>query len=595
LSLEDGFSKEEMAEWERRLKKLTSAPFEYFSELKIDGFAVSLVYEHGVLKVGATRGDGVTGEDVTQNLKTIEAIPLRLRQAEKEIENIIGKKLPAAIESYREIEVRGEVYMTKKAFEKVNREQEKKGLALYANPRNLAAGSVRQLDPKITASRELSFFAYDLVTDFGQETHEEEHEICRALGFRTLKEVKRSKNLNEVQAFFASVKRVREKLPYEIDGIVVQVNENRVLERLGAVGKSPRGMIAYKFPGKEATTIIEDIFVQVGRTGVLTPVAALKPVEVGGVTVSRATLHNMDEIERLGVKIGDTVIIQRAGDVIPDIVRVLPKLRPKHARAFRMPKTFCGQPVIRREGEVAHRIPHPEKCPLVHRERLYHFVSKKAFDIERLGPKIIDQLVENNLIQDPADIFALKVGDLVPLERFAEKSAQNIIESIEAAKKITLPRFIFALGIPHVGEETAQDLAKELGSIEKLMDASKEELDAIPEVGSVMAEEIAKWFGNRENRDLLRKLLRYVGIERMHVTKKGPLEGKTMVVTGGLRTMSREEAKEKIREAGGDVSESVSRKTDFLVFGSEPGSKYEKAKKLRVNILTEKEFLQLLE
>ncbi|MBI2587951.1 NAD-dependent DNA ligase LigA, partial [Candidatus Azambacteria bacterium] len=255
LSLEDGFSKEEMAEWERRLKKLTSAPFEYFSELKIDGFAVSLVYEHGVLKVGATRGDGVTGEDVTQNLKTIEAIPLRLRQAEKEIENIIGKKLPAAIESYREIEVRGEVYMTKKAFEKVNREQEKKGLALYANPRNLAAGSVRQLDPKITASRELSFFAYDLVTDLGQEAHEEEHEICRALGFRTLKEVKRSKNLNEVQAFFASVKRVREKLPYEIDGIVVQVNENRVLERLGAVGKSPRGMIAYKFPGKEATTI----------------------------------------------------------------------------------------------------------------------------------------------------------------------------------------------------------------------------------------------------------------------------------------------------------------------------------------------------
>ena len=603
LSLNDAFSEEELKEWEGRIKILTGrdAP-EYFAEIKVDGFAVSLLYENGVLVNGSTRGDGVIGEDVTDNLKTIESIPLRLQNPavfmhERDVEKIL-KKFPRAAAATaatpRRLEVRGEVYMTKKAFEEVNREQDKKGEARFANPRNIAAGSVRQLDPKITAARKLDFLAYDLVADLGQETHEEEHVIAKLFGFKTMGLAEICRDTDAVMAFWKRVHAEREKLPLLIDGIVVQVNSGTIFDRLGIVGKAPRGAVAFKFPAKEATTIVKSIIIQIGRTGVLTPVAALEPVSVGGVTVSRATLHNMDEIERLGVRIGDTVILQRAGDVIPDVVRVLKDLRPRRAKKFRMPRMFCGQSVIRRRGEVAHRILHPEKCELVTREKLYHFVSKGAFDIQGLGPKIIDGLYDEGLVSEPADLFLITERDIEEVPRFAEKSAQNLVRSIQAKKEIEFPRFIYALGILHVGEETALDLARHFGAPKNLERASLEELIAVPNIGDVVARSIYEWFKNNENRGVVKRLLQ-AGVKVKSVKMaRGKLRGVTFLLTGGLEVMTRDEAKRRIREHGGDIAESVSKKIGYVVAGSRPGSKLERAKKLGIKIIDEKELIRVL-
>ena len=602
LSLNDAFGQEEIKAWEERIQKLVpQAKIDYFCELKLDGLAVSLVYKNGLFVRGATRGNGLIGEDVTQNLKTIESIPLRLRQpTESELKKAgLGgqqiKKVLSSVE-HGQIEVRGEAILTKKVFEELNRKYKKEGKALLANPRNGAAGSIRQLDSKITASRQLDFYTYAVISELGQETHEQEHQIAKAIGFKTIPENRYCKNLEEVIKFHEHWAANRERLPFECDGVVVVVNDESLYKKLGVVGKAPRYMEAYKFSGKEATTIVEGIIVNVGRTGALTPVAVLKPVKVGGVTISHASLHNMDEIERLGVKIGDTVIVRRAGDVIPDVVQVLTKLRSGKERNFHMPKTcpMCGGRVERIEGEVAYRCAN-KNCYAVNRRRLMHFVSKGAMDIEGLGEKIIDHLMREGLIRDPSDIYKLQECDLVPLERFAEKSAQNLIEAISKSKAVAFSRFINALGILHVGEETAIDLANHFGSITKLRQASLQDLNAISNIGEVVAKSIYEWFGNEKNKKLLDRLLRQVKIVNPKVQhKKQTLKGLTVVLTGELENLSREQARQAIREHGGDVSSSVSAKTDLVVAGSEPGSKYEKAKELGVKIIDEKEFLKLI-
>ncbi len=609
LSMEDVFSEEELRDWEDYLKRLEKmAQFEYFAELKIDGFAISLIYKNGLFTIGSTRGDGKIGEDVTQNLKTIESIPLRLHIHGKYPSKEIGENIKRKIEKGK-MEIRGEVYMDKKDFEKFNEVQRKKGLPTFANPRNLAAGSIRQLDPNLAASRPLKFLAYDITTDLGQKKHSEEHQILPALGFKT-DPGKICQNLDEIIDFWREISKKRETLPFLIDGVVVNINNNALFQKLGVVGKSPRGCRAFKFSPKQATTIIEDIRIQVGRTGAVTPVAHLKPVQVGGVTITRATLHNEDEIKRLGVKVGDTVIIGRAGDVIPDVIQVLPELRTGKEKEFRFPKDcpVCGSKLIKPEDEAIWRC-HNLNCPARKRESLYHFTSKKAFDIEGLGPKIIDQLMDENLISRAPDIFELKEGDLLPLERFAEKKAKNIIEAIEKSKKISLARFIFSLGIRHVGEETAVKLANylssvsededemkfhRLGSIEKLKETTKEELEKIPDVGPEVSESIYNWFRQKRNQELISDLLK-AGVKILLPEKIGKkLFGKTFVLTGSLETMTRDEAKEKIRLLGGEISESVSPKTDYVIVGTEPGSKLEKAKKLGVKILSEKDFLKML-
>ena len=605
LSLNDAFSEDEMQAWEARIKKLApGAEREYFAEIKVDGFAISLLYRGGVLASASTRGDGTVGEDVTENVKTIESVPISLhpladRMREPEIRALAGKFPQAAARAARVpdvLEVRGEVYMAKKSFEAANRDQKKKGLPLFANPRNIAAGSIRQLNPAIASQRRLDFLAYGLVSNVGQATHEEEHIIAALFGFKTMALARRCADMAAVEAFYRLVLARRERLPFLIDGIVVQVNDRRLFERLGTAGKAPRGAVAFKFPAEETTTVIENIIVQAGRTGVLTPVAILKPVQIGGVMVSRATLHNMDEIERLDVRLGDTAVVRRAGDVIPDIVRVLPRLRKKGAKKFFMPRTFCGQEVVRKEGEAAHRILHPEKCEWVRREKFYHFVSKGAFDISGLGPKIIDRLADEGLAQDPADIFLLKESDIGGLARFGEKSAENLIRAIRAKKEIDLARFICALGIPHAGEETALDLARFFGTLDALAGASAEDLERIPDVGETVAKSIYGWFRNPENRRFLKKL-HDTGVRAKRQTpnaERQKLKGLTFVLTGGLETMTRDGAKKRIRAAGGDISESVSAATDYMVAGSDAGSKRARAQKLGVKIIGEKEFLEML-
>ena len=604
LSLEDVFDGEEFEEWIPRIKKLLpsrSVGLDFFAESKFDGLAISVIYEKGVLKKASTRGDGKIGEDVTQNIKTIESIPLRI-----EHKNIRSR--------LSDIEVRGEVIISHKAFKKINEEQQKKGEKIYANPRNLAAGSVRQLDPKITASRHLDFYAWDIADNAGRKLHSDEHEILKTLGFKIDRYAKICHNAKEVEEFRERfIKNIRLKLDYDVDGIVVSVNNNSVFGKLGAVGKAPRGAVAFKFAPKEAVTKIENIKIQVGRTGVLTPVAILKPVKIGGVIVSRATLHNEDEIKRLGLKIGDSVIVGRAGDVIPDVRKVLKDLRSGKEKAFHMPADCprCGRKVFLEEsGKILRCV--NEKCPARKREALYHFVSKKGFDISGLGPKIIDALLDNGLIQDAADIFDLKGGDLIPIERFAEKSAGNLTESIKKSREISLPKFIVSLGILHIGEETAQLLAKRAAAkiknqkskikinefLKYFQEFSFEELQKIMDVGPVMAKSVYDWFHNGSNIKFLEKLGK-TGIEIQIPSyklkaKSYKLKNKTFVLTGALASMPRDEAKEKIRALGGGISESVSKNTDFVVSGGGSGFKYDKARKLGVKILAEKEFLDMI-
>jgi DNA ligase (NAD+) len=637
LSLNDAFSEEEMKDWEERIQRLVPGKSRhYFAELKFDGLATSLVYENGVLLQGATRGDGFIGENITQNLKTIRAIPLRLNLELKhttQISSDLKKRVVAKLAKTQRIEVRGEALMSKQAFAELNLHQKKLKEAEFANPRNAAAGSVRQLDPKITASRKLSWHAYQLITDLGQEAHEEEHLICAMLGFPVDRHHEVFDNLEEIFEFWRKIEKMREKLTFEIDGIVVQVNQREIFGKLGIVGKAPRGAIAFKFSAKKATTVVEDITVQVGRQGNLTPVAHLRPVKVGGVTISRASLHNEDEIKRLGLKIGDTVVVQRAGDVIPQVIEVLPRLRTGKEKEFHLPRhcPACGGKVERRslspsspgdhfdstqgrsersrmsEGRnkrrgrmnvveqysVAHLCMNPS-CPAKNLRAIEHLVN--AFEIYTIGPKIIERFKDEGLITDAADIFKLKKEDIAGLERFGEKSAENIINSIEEHKTISLAKFIYALGILHVGEETAIDLAEHFGSLEKLRTASFEEIDQIPNVGSAMAQSIYKYFQDERNLKFIQRLLdSVVRIKNQESRiKNGPLAGKKIVVTGTLKSLSRDEAKDAVRKAGGDWVSSVSKNTDYVVVGENPGSKFEKAKKLGVKILEEKEFLRVI-
>lgn len=587
LSFNDAFDQNDMAEWEKRFERISSGAKQhgYYCELKIDGLAIELIYKKGELVIGSTRGDGTVGEDVTQNLKTVEAIPLKFK-----IENL-KLKIP------EQLVVRGEVFITKKEFEKINKEREKAGLKVYANPRNLAAGSMRQLDPKITASRNMDSFAYSLVTDLGQKTHEEEHLILKSLGFKTNPHNKFAKGLSEVQRFRDYWEEHRDKLNYEIDGIVAILNDEKSFQRTGTVGKAPRGAIAYKFSPKEAETVIEDIIVQVGRTGVLTPVAILRPVQIGGTTVSRATLHNLDEIKRLGVKKGDTVIVGRAGDVIPDVKKVLKELRTGKEKDFRMPNQcpICGESIEKIKDQVAYRCVN-RSCPAIKREAVYHFVSRKALNMDGVGPKIIDSLMTAGLIRDSADLFNLKKEDLLNLERFADKSAENVIKAIQSKKKVTLNKFIYSLGIDHVGEETGFVLAQKFKNLKNISEASLEELQNVSDIGPVVAQSIYNWFQKPYNKNILSKFKK-AGVrivERRTSKDSAKLAGKTFVLTGTLESLGRDEVKEKIRELGGDVSGSVSKNTDYVIVGSKPGSKYDQAQKLGIKILDEKEFLKML-
>jgi DNA ligase (NAD+) len=608
LSFNDAFSEEDLKNWEERNQKIVEAKYEYFCELKIDGLAIKLVYKNGILETGATRGDGYLGEDVTQNVKTIEAIPLSLLPIPKIIENLKSEGLNETIKYFEkgypeEIEVRGEVFMYLKDFEVLNKEREKKGEPLFANPRNAAAGSLRQLDPKITAQRKLDSFAYALITNLGQKTHEEEHKILKCLGFKTNPNTKLCKNLKEVVEFRNYWEENREKLPYEIDGIVVTINQNDIFKELGVVGKAPRGAIAFKFSPKEGTTIIEDVVFQTGRTGIVTPVAVLRPVEVGGVTISRASLHNEDEIKRLGVKIGDTVVVVRAGDVIPQVDRVIFELRTGKEKDIVFPEKCpnCETKLIK-DGAYW-RCPN-KKCYALQKEKIIHFVSKSAFDILGLGEKIIEKLLDNNLIQDPADLFNLKPGNLRKLPGFDVLSEKNILESINSRKKITLPRFIYALGILHIGEENAKLLAHFLSQKKKITKPSDLieitqnlraiHYSAIPGFGEKVSRSVAEWFASEENKNYLRKLTE-VSIEIVEEEKKeGKLKGQVFAFTGELEKYSREEAKRIVESLGAETTDTVSKRVTILVVGKNPGSKLEKAKKLGIKTISEEEFYELI-
>jgi len=591
LSLNDAFCQEDVHEWIERISKLLSPQeqekLDFYCELKIDGLAIELEYEEGILKTGSTRGDGFVGEDITQNIKTVNAIPLKIEARSQEL-GVGGEKLV----------IRGEVFISKKEFQAVNKTQQEKGLPLYANPRNIAAGSVRQLDPAVTASRNLDSFAYDIVLGFDSQTHEERHEILKDLGFKTNTHNKYCKSLQEVFSFYENAAKIRESLAYEIDGVVVMINNNELFEKLGVVGKAHRGAIAFKFAQAEAISVVEDIKLQVGRTGAITPVAVLRPVQISGITITRATLHNEDEIKRLGLKMGDTVVVGRAGDVIPDIVKVLPELRTGKEKKFVMPRVCpsCKTTLEKSKTEALWRCPN-QNCFARKRRSFYHFVSRAAFNIEKLGPKIVDRLLDEGLVQDPSDLFVLKEGDLSQLERFGEKSAHNIIHSINERKKIPLPRFIFSLGIRNVGQETALDLARQFGSVALLKKASLHDLEKIENIGPIVGQSIYEWFADKDNRHFLDKLLKNgVVVEKqepkVHDLKLG---GKTFVLTGGLESLEREEAKEKIRSLGGEISESVSKKVDYVVAGKDPGSKLEKAEKLGIKIIDEKTFLKMIE
>ncbi|MDP3947139.1 MAG: NAD-dependent DNA ligase LigA [bacterium] len=609
LSFNDAFSEEDMRTWLLRLENYlgrsarADTEGSFYCELKIDGLAVELVYEDGILVRGSTRGDGVMGEDVTQNLKTIEAIPLKLEIPNSPRFQRDHAKGGGRFRIPKKLIVRGEVFMNKRDFERLNREQEKKGLARYANPRNVAAGSVRQLDPRVIAARRMDSFEYDIVTDLGQKTHEETHRILHELGFRTNLHNRAVQGLNGIFELRDYWNRHREKLPYEIDGIVVIVNRNADFAAGGVIGKAPRGAIAYKFSPKEATTIVLGIKVQVGRTGALTPVAVMRPVSVGGVTITHATLHNEDEIKRLGLKIGDTVIVSRAGDVIPRVTRVLKELRTARELVFTMPRRcpVDGSEVMK-EGVISH-CSNPY-CGARIRELLYHFVSRAAFDIRGLGPKIIDHFLDEGLITDAADIFTLKEGDIAVLKRFGLKSAKKIAAEIILKKRVTLARFLYGLGIPHVGEETARVLARAiekegvtyspLSVLTRGARLAATDLEALPDIGPVVSRSIATYFKEKRNQELLKKFAR-AGVILVPAAHEGRrLAGTTFVFTGGLAGIERERAKERVRAKGGEVSESVGAKTSYVVAGSDSGTKLEKAKKLGVPIIDVEEFLKLI-
>ncbi len=590
-SFNDAFSQEDMYDFQTRIKKILKTDVDptYSCELKIDGLKVILEYKDGILMRAATRGDGRIGEDVTANVRTVESIPLKLEESV----NII---------------VEGEMYITKSQFEQINKINKKNGKDIYANPRNLAAGTLRQLDPQIVAERKLSAFIYDLAESSENKsipkiaTQTDELEYLHKLGFSVNKHFIHAKNMRDVIKFWEKWQKKSQKEDYWIDGIVVKVNECDLQEKLGYTGKAPRFAIAFKFPAEQVTTVVEDITLQIGRTGVLTPVAHLRPVLVAGSTVSRATLHNEDEIKRLDIRIGDTVVIQKSGDVIPDIVEVLKEMRQpttaKSSKAWRWPKTvnICGG-----EGKIE-RVPSAAAWRCVNKNsfaqltrKLEYFVSKKCFNIDGCGKSVIDKLVRAGFVSEFDDLFTLKKGDLLELEGFAELSAENLLKAIGRAKNVTLARLITALSIEHVGEETAHVLAENF-TLLSLMNSSEEDLEQIDGIGKIVAKSIYSWFKNKDNIAMLERLLKHIKIQKTinHQLKTKNFSGKSFILTGTLTKMGRDDAKSKIREHGGKVVSSVSKNTDYVVVGANHGSKYDKARMLGVKVLNEEEFAKLL-
>jgi DNA ligase (NAD+) len=586
LSLANAFSNEEIIEFDSRIKRLAGVDnISYIAEPKLDGLAVNLIYEKGLFARGATRGDGATGEDVTQNLKTISSLPLK-------IQNKGSKPIPSFIE------IRGEVYIESEPFQKLNRRRIGEGEEPFANTRNAAAGSLRQLDSKITARRPLNVFLYHVgeVKGISFSSHWEVLQALKSWGFPVNPLIKQAKDIQECIQYFESMVKKREILSYEIDGVVLKVDALSLQETLGNVSRNPRWALACKFPAAQETTVIKDIIVGVGRTGALTPVAIMEPVNVGGVMVSRATLHNEDEIIKKDIRVGDTVIIQRAGDVIPEVVKVILEKRTGSEKVFRMPAKCpeCDSEVVRLEGEVAHRCINLS-CPAQIKEHIKHFASRGGMDIEGLGEKISAQLFDAKVIQDPADLYYLTKEKLLELERHAEKSAQNLIDSIEKSKNPPLDKFIFALGIRNVGERTAKLLAARFGSIENLINAKIEDLTTINEIGPEIAASIVKFFQEPKNIKVMEKF-RKAGVkpQREKITAGNALQGKSFVLTGTLENMARNDAKSIIENLGGSVHSSVTKKTTYVVAGSEPGSKLDKANSLGITVLNEKEFFKLI-
>jgi len=587
LSLNNAFDEEEVAAFDRRVREaLALDHVEYAAEPKFDGLAVSLAYERGVLIRGATRGDGYTGEDVTANLRTVRAIPLKLA----------GRHPP------KMLEVRGEVLMLRADFEQLNRIQREKGEKAFVNPRNAAAGSLRQLDPRITASRRLTFFAYGLGAADGVPRMSRHSELLDYLAqnrFPVARERKVVNGLAGLLDYYRAIGAKRMKLPYDIDGVVYKVNDLPAQGKLGFIARAPRFAVAHKFPAEEATTRVEAIEVQVGRTGALTPVARLDPVFVGGVTVTNATLHNEDEVHRKDIRVGDTVVVRRAGDVIPEVVRALADKRPAHARKFIMPTRcpVCGSTVKKLEDEAVARCTAGLYCPAQRKQALLHFASRRAMDIEGLGEKLVDQLVQNHIVNTPADLYKLGIAALSGLERMAEKSATNVIAAIEKSKRTTLARFIYALGIRNVGETTARDLAQHFGGIDEIAKADVEALQHVTDIGPVVAQSVAQFFAERHNLEVIAQLLA-AGVTFERVSRAAPVSsrarGKTFVLTGTLPNLTRNDAKQKIEASGGRVIGNVSKKTDYVVVGADPGSKYDRAVELGLTVLDESGLLALL-
>jgi DNA ligase (NAD+) len=584
LSLANAFDESEAKDFDKRVKKFLgySAEITYVAEPKLDGLAVELVYERGQFVVGSTRGDGVNGENITQNLRTIKTIPLQL----------IRKEIPAP----ERFEVRGEVIIQLKKFKELNRKREEMEEPLFANPRNAAAGSVRQLDSKITAERPLEIYCYGVGEVRGRtfKTHSEILQTFPKWGLRTNPNIQRCQNIDEVLEYYHKMNEKRETLPYEIDGIVIKVDRLDLQTRLGEISRSPRWALAFKFQPKQETTKILDIIVQVGRTGALTPVAVMEPVKVGGVEVSRATLHNQDEIDKKDVRVGDTVVIQRAGDVIPEVVQVITSKRKGTEKKFRMPSKcpVCGAEVIK--DEAIHRC-NGLDCPAQLKGRIKHFASKRAMDIEGLGVKLIDQLVNKRLIKDVADIYYINKQELIELERMADKSAQNIIDAIEKSKTKPFSKFLYALGIRHVGETTAEDLACHFLRLDDFFHLSEEDLMEVEGIGPEVAASVIQFFRDKKNKESI-ELLKKAGVKVIEpkVKEKGKLAGKTFLFTGTLKTFGRDEARNLVESLGGMTVSSVSKKVDFVVVGEDPGSKSDKAKELGIKILTEEEFKKMI-
>jgi len=589
-SFDDAFTEDDLRDFDRRVRKNLALPAEakaeagqklsYLCELKIDGLKIVLTYRAGELLTAVTRGNGRVGEEVTANVRTIKTVPL-----------VLTKPVDVIVE--------GEIWLAKKELVRLNQERKKTGEAEFANPRNVAAGTIRQLDPRVVADRHLDIFIYDIAkASFSLPvTQKEELELLQTLGFKVNKSWRAVDTIDEAIDFWREWSHKKDNQDYWVDGVVIKVNKKADQDKLGYTGKAPRFAIAFKFPAEQATTVVEEIVFQVGRTGVITPVANLRPVVVAGTTVSRATLHNEDEIRRLDVRVGDTVIIQKAGDIIPDIISVLIDLRPKNSRPFVWPEELaeCGGAIERVPGQVAWRCVDRHSFAQQKR-RLYYFASKSAFDIPGLGPKVIDLLMANNLVARADDIFRLKKGDLLALPRMAEKSVEKLLTAIDSRRSVSLARFIISLSIPNVGEETALDLAEHFGDLAKLRGAGREELQAIEGVGEVVAEVIYDWFRLADNRALVDRLLKQVKIETGEVTPVGDLslKNKIFVLTGTLPTLLRDQAKTLIRQNGGEVSSSVSSKTDFVLAGEEAGSKLAQAQKLGVKIITEIDFLKMI-